>query len=190
MTERLVAFAFIALFAKGTAVRAADDYAVDPVHSSITFKVQHLGLAFVHGRFNDYSGTISIDADAAKCTFTMSIKVESIDTANAMRDQHLRTPDFFDAKQFPNITFKSTSVKAAKDDYEVTGDFTMHGVTKSISFVLTGGKTADIKGMKRIGFTTDLSVKRSDYGMKGGIPAIGDEVYIAISFEGIKNMAK
>ena len=187
MTRRLFAFALIALVAtNSTQLRAADEYAVDPVHSSITFKVQHLGLAFVHGRFNDYSGTISIDPDASKCAFTMSIKVETIDTANAMRDQHLRTAEFFDVKQYPTITFKSTSVKEAKDGYQVTGDFTMHGVTKSISFLLTGGKTAEVKGMKRIGFTTDLSVKRSEYGMKGGIPAIGDEVFIAISFEGLK----
>lgn len=187
MTKRFSALALVAFFAAGNATtRAADNYVVDLVHSSMTFKVQHLGLAFVHGRFNEFSGTLTIDPDASKCAFTMNVKVESIDTANAMRDAHLRNADYFDVKQYPAITFKSTAVKAGKDGYEVTGDFTMHGVTKPITFTLTGGKKAEVKGMQRIGFSTDLVLKRSEYGMKGGIPAIGDEVYISISFEGLK----
>lgn len=188
MTRRFFALALATLFAGSFATaRAGDDYAVDLVHSSMTFKVQHLGLAFVHGRFNDFGGTFTLDSDAAKCAFTMNVKVDSIDTANAMRDAHLKNEDFFDTKKFPTITFKSTAVKVTRAGYELTGDFTMHGVTKSITFTLTGGKKAEFpKGMQRIGFSTELTLKRSDYGMDKSIPAISDEVNIAISFEGVK----
>jgi polyisoprenoid-binding protein YceI len=166
--------------------QAADEYTVDLVHSSMSFKIEHLGVAFVHGRFNEFGGNFSVDADPAKCSFTMNVKVDSVDTANKMRDDHLKKADFFDAAKYPTITFKSTAIKAAKDGYEVTGDFTMHGVTKSIAFTLTGGKTVEVKGMKRIGYSTDLSLKRSDYGINASIPLIGDEVFISISFEGLK----
>lgn len=167
---------------------AADTYEVDLAHSSMTFKISHLGLADVHGRFNDFAGACVIDPkDASKCSFTMTVKVDSIDTANKMRDDHLKAADFFDAKKYPEITFKSTSVKAAQGGgYEVTGDFTMHGVTKPITFTLTGGKTLELKGQTRTGYSTQTTLKRSDYGIKGGLPLVGDDVHIAISFEAIK----
>lgn len=186
MRSRFFALMFAVVVAVNATPARADDYTVDLVHSSMTFKIQHLGLAFVHGRFNEFSGTMKIDPDPAKCSFTMNVKVETIDTANAKRDEHLRAEDYFDVKKYPEITFKSTSVKAAGDGYEVTGDFSMRGVTKSIKFTLTGGKKVEIKGMQRIGFSTDLMIKRSDFGMKAGIPAIADEVYISISYEGLK----
>lgn len=187
MTKRFLGLTFIAILAAGSRTKAADDYAVDLVHSSMTFKVQHLGLAYVHGRFNEFSGNFTLDADPAKSSFTMNVKVETIDTAIAKRDEHLRGVDFFDTKQFPAITYKSTSIKATKDGYLLTGDFTMHGVTKPITFTLTGGKKAEFpKGTHRIGFTTDLTIKRSEFGMDKSIPAVGDEVHIAISFEGVK----
>src|SRR5579862_7602132 len=122
-------------------VRAADEYKVDPVHSSISFKISHLDLAFIHGRFDDYSGTFIIAPDdAAKCSFSLSIKTETVDTNNAKRDEHLRDADFFNVKQFPALTFKSTAVKAVNHGYEVKGDLTLHGVTKEVSFTLIGGK--------------------------------------------------
>jgi polyisoprenoid-binding protein YceI len=187
VTKQLSVIAIAAFLVAGnTQARAADEYNVDLVHSSMSFNVQHLGIAFVHGRFNEFGGTFTIDPDPAKCSFTMNVKVESIDTANRMRDDHLKKADFFDAAKFPTITFKSTAIKAAKDGYQVTGDFTMHGVTKSITFTLAGGMTVELKGQKHIGFTTALTLMRSEYGMKGGIPAIGDEVGISISFEGVK----
>jgi polyisoprenoid-binding protein YceI len=184
MSRRIVPVLALAFFAAPAAV--AETYAVDPVHSSMTFRISHLGLAEVAGRFNEYGGDVVIDDDAAKCSFSMNVKVESIDTANVKRDEHLKADDYFDVKKYPTIAFKSTAVKAAKNGYEVTGDFTMHGVTKSISFVLAGGKTFEMKGVKRIGFSTSMTLKRSEYGVNGGIPAIGDDVHIAISFEGVK----
>lgn len=167
---------------------AADDYDFDPVHSSISFKTQHLGISYIHGRFNETSGKFSIDKqDPTKSKFEFSIKADSIDTANKARDEHLRQPDFFDTKQFPTIDFKSTDVKPVSGGYEVTGDFTMHGKTKKVTFTLKGGKEAEFRGTKHIGFGTDLSVKRSDFGFDPkNIGPIGDETLIYIDFEGVK----
>src|SRR5262249_16654068 len=131
-----------------TSIFAADNYAVDGIHSSISFKIQHMGISQVHGRFNKFDGSFAIDkADPAKSSFTLTIKADSVDTGNEGRDKHLRSPDFFDTKQYADITFKSTSVKAAKDGYEVEGDLTMHGKTKKTKLVLQGGNEIDFQGM-------------------------------------------
>jgi polyisoprenoid-binding protein YceI len=190
MRQGTIAFSSVllaALAASPSVSRGQGAYTIDGDHSAFTFKISHLGLSWVYGRFNDLSGNFAIDADPAKSSFAVAIKTESIDTANPKRDAHLRNADFFDAKQFPLIAFKSTSVKAIDGGYQVTGDFTMHGVTKPIAFTLKGGKTAEFpKGVNRIGFTTELVLKRSDYGMDKMLIAIGDDVHIAISFEGTK----
>jgi polyisoprenoid-binding protein YceI len=171
----------------GTLVRAADEYSLDPAHSGVNFKISHLGISQISGRFNQFSGSFSIDPEPANCSFTLTIKTDSVDTNQPARDKHLRSPDFFNAKQFPEITFKSTAVKAAQDGYQVTGDLTMHGVTKSISFSLAGGKTAEFPaGVQRTGFTTDLVLKRSDFGITKFDKAVGDDVSVSISFEGTK----
>jgi polyisoprenoid-binding protein YceI len=169
-------------------LQAADNYTLDAVHSSVSFKIQHLGISWIHGRFNEVSGKFSINTDRpSKSSFSLTIQPASIDTGNKKRDGHLSSPDFFNVKQFPRLTFKSTSVKFTKDFYEVTGDLTMHGVTKSITFSLNGGKSVEFpKGVKRIGFSTDLILKRSAFGMNKMLPAIGDEVHVSIAFEGVK----
>jgi polyisoprenoid-binding protein YceI len=190
MVKRLptVLLAAVLLVVLGVAAPArADDYTVDPVHSGVTFKIAHFGLSQLPGRFNDFAGNFTIDPDAAKCSFAMTIKAESIDTGNKQRDDHLRNPDFFNAKQFPAITFKSTSVKAGKDGYEVTGDVTMHGETKPVTFALAGGKKAEFpKGVQRTGFSTEFTLKRSEFGMGKFPDMLGDEVHIAVTFEGTK----
>src|SRR5665213_241494 len=148
------------LCAGGQPVSAADEYAYDLVHSSVSFKARHLNISWIHGRFNEVSGKFSLDReDPTKSTFELSIKADSVDTANKARDEHLRQPDYFDTKQFPTIDFKSTSVKATKDGYEVTGDFTMHGKTKKITIALAGGKEIESRGTKRVGFSTELALK-------------------------------
>src|SRR5262249_33714514 len=133
------------------AFRAArgDDYSIDNVHTSATFKIGHLGIGWIHGRFNELSGDFSI-ADKGG-NFNLTIKADSIDTGVAKRDGHLKSPDFFNVKQFPTITFKSTSVKAGNSGLAVTGDWTMHDVTKSSSFTLKVCKSAELpKGGSRI----------------------------------------
>jgi polyisoprenoid-binding protein YceI len=168
----------------------AETYSIDPAHSGVNFKISHIGLSWIFGRFNNYTGTFTIDPDdAGKCSFEMKINTESIDTNNTMRDNHLRSPDFFNAKQFPAISFESTGVKAIKDGYEVTGNLTMHGTTKPVTLTLVGGKKAEFpKGVQRTGYSTDLTLKRSDFGVGKAQfgNALGEDVHIAISFEGTK----
>jgi polyisoprenoid-binding protein YceI len=168
--------------------RAADEFTLDAAHSAVSFKISHIGLSWTHGRFNDVSGSFTIDKDdPTKSAFALSIKTESIDTGVPKRDEHLRSPDFFNAKQFPAITFKTTTAKAVDGGYEVTGDLTLHGVTKPVTFTLKGGRTAEFpKGVTRTGYSTELTIKRSDFGMDKAKEAVGDEVYISISFEGTK----
>ncbi len=167
---------------------AADDYAYDLVHSSVSFKARHLDISWIHGRFNEVDGKFSLDRqDPTKSTFQLTIKAESVDTANPARDEHLRQPDYFDTKQFPTIEFKSTAVKAIKDGYEVTGEFTMHGKTKEITFTLMGGREIESRDVKRVGFSTELKLKRSDFGFdKNAIGPIGDEAIIIIDCEGTR----
>jgi polyisoprenoid-binding protein YceI len=168
--------------------RGADNYNIDAMHTSAVFKIGHLGLSWIYGRFNDVAGDFVIDAaDPSKSSFTLTIKTESVDTGNAKRDGHLRSPDFFNAKEFPLITFKSTAVKAVKDGYDVTGDLMLHGVTKSVTLSLRGGRTAEFpKGMQRTGFSTDAVLRRSEHGMDRMVGPVGEEVYISVSFEGVK----
>ncbi len=167
---------------------AADEYAYDPVHSSVSFKARHQNISWIHGRFNAVDGKFILDRqDPTKSSFQLTIKVDSVDTANAARDEHLRQPDYFDTKQFPTIEFKSTSVKPIEGGYEVTGDFTMHGTTKKITFPMIGGKEATFMNCKHVGFSTELKLKRSDYNFdKNAIGPIGDEAIILIDCEGVR----
>jgi polyisoprenoid-binding protein YceI len=179
--------AAIVLGLLGPAPGRADDYALDAMHSGVTFKISHLGLSWVYGRFNDFSGAFTIDPDPAKCSFALTVKTESVDTNNAKRDEHLRSPDFFNAKQFPVIAFKSTAVKAIANGFEVTGDLTLHGETKAVKFALVGGRKAEFpKGVQRTGFSMEVVLKRSEFGMTKFAEALGDDVHVAISFEGTK----
>src|SRR5207245_1214880 len=114
------------------------------------------------------------------------IKSSSVDTGVKQRDDHLRSPDFFNAKQYPTITFKSSDVKAVKDGYELTGDFTLHGVTKPITFVLQGGKTIQMKGTTQIGFHGILAVNRNDFGIATAPGMLGDTVHIYVGVEAKK----
>jgi polyisoprenoid-binding protein YceI len=183
-----MALAGVLSFGLGTVVKA-DDYTIDAVHSGVSFQISHVGLAYIHGRFDDFSGNFTIDtSDPTKSAFSLSIKSESVDTNNSKRDDHLRSPDFFNVKQFPTISFTSTSVKPIDGGYEVTGDLTIHGATKPVTFSLKGGASAEFpKGVSRTGFSTSqIVVKRSDFGVGKPMPVLGDEVYVSISFEGTK----
>jgi polyisoprenoid-binding protein YceI len=184
----LAALAVTIASANAPVSHAADNYAIDPAHTSVYFKIPHMGLSWTYGRFNDVAGKFTIDADApAKSNFALAIKADSIDTGNGKRDEHLRSPDFLSAKQFPAINFTSTQVKPVEGGYEVQGDFTMHGVTKPIKFVLSGGKKAEFPPtVHRTGFSTELMLHRSEFGMDKMVEAVGDDIKVAISFEGVK----
>ncbi|HUE15641.1 MAG TPA: YceI family protein [Planctomycetaceae bacterium] len=172
-----------------TVACGADTYTVDPVHSSISFMISHVGISNIHGRFNAFSGKITIDqTDPTRSSFALSIPIESIDTNNVKRDQHLRAPDYFNAKQFPTMSFQSTNVKAVDGGYEVTGDLTLHGVTKPVSFTLKGGdKIVEFpKKIKRIGFVSSFSIRRSDFGVTAELKLLGDEIPITVGIEAAK----
>jgi polyisoprenoid-binding protein YceI len=164
-----------------------DVFSIDPVHSSVLFKVRHLGVSNFYGMFKEIGGQISLDAsDPAKSSVNFTIQAASVDSRNAKRDQHLSSPDFFSVKEFPTIEFKSASVKAAgKDEYEVAGKLTLHGVTKDLTLkVQQVGLVEGEKG-KLAGFETRTTIKRSDYGMDYGLEqgSLGDDVEIIVSVE-------
>jgi len=179
---------YVMVLALGLASAArADEYAIDPAHAAFDFRIQHLGLSWTTGRFNAVEGVFRIDPTPANCAFAVTLQTESVDSGNKQRDEHLRSPDWFNAKQHPQITFKSTAVKPIEGGYEVTGDFMMHGVTKPVTLVLKGGGSAEFpKGVQRTGFTGSTVLKRSDFGMSTMIGPVGDDVQLWISFEGIK----
>jgi polyisoprenoid-binding protein YceI len=173
----------------GVAVaQEGEAYTVDPAHSGVTFKISHLGLSWIHGRFDELSGQFSVDRqNPANCSFELAAKTGSVDTNNQKRDDHLRSPDFFNAKQFPAITFKSTSVRPGQDGYEVTGDLTLHGVTRPVAILLSGGKTAEFpKGVHRTGYSAEFTIKRSEFGINKFAGAVADNVHIELSFEGTR----
>ena len=168
----------------------ADTYAIDKNHSEATFQVRHI-LTKVRGTFRDFGGTINFDkAKPENSSVEFRIKTGSIDTGVQKRDDHLRSPDFFDAATHPEIVFKSTKVVSkGNNTFDVTGDFTMHGVTKQITLPVTFlGEQKFMKGAKA-GFETAITINRKDYGLtwnraleSGGV-MVGEEVEIAINIE-------
>ena len=180
--------ALLAVLALAPRAFAADTYQVDPVHSSAEFKIRHMGVSNVTGRFTDLSGTVTLDAASdAKNAVQMEVKTASIDTSNEQRDKHLKSADFFNAEKFPTMTFKSTSFKKSDGaTYEVKGDFTLLGVTKPVTAKVEQigtGKGKD--GKPLVGFETSFTIKRSDFGMNKmlGDSMIGDEVKITVAVE-------
>ena len=168
---------------------AADTYEVDASHSMIIFRAKHMGVSYNYGRFNEFSGNLAVDeTDAANSMIELEVKAASVDTGNEKRDQHLRSPDFFNAKQFPVITFKSTEVKKVDEDtLEVTGDLGLHGVKKSVTVeVVITGKGKNQQGTALIGFETTFTIKRSEFGMDYIIGAVSDDIRITVSVEGMK----
>ncbi len=166
---------------------AQDTYKIDPTHSEVSFKIRHL-LAKTSGRFTKFGGTIKVDpADLGKSSVEVSIDAASINTDNEARDKHLKGADFFEVEKYPVITFKSTSVKeVAKGKLEVTGDFTLRGVTKRLTFPITNAGTQP--GMKPgtvvAGFIDGaLTINRNDYGIKYGPGVLGDDVAISLNIE-------
>jgi len=166
---------------------SADAFAIDAVHSHVGFRIKHMNVSYSYGRFNDVSGTFSIDkASPEAAKIDISVNATSIDTANSKRDDHLRGADFFSVKEFEKLTFKSTGAKKGTGDViDVTGDLTFHGVTKSVTVPVTHtGEAAGRGGGRVAGFETALVIKRSDYGMNFMPQVLGEDVTLIISIEG------
>ena len=163
----------------------ADNYVLDPTHTSIIFSISHLGYSFTYGRFNKYNGQFALDGNNSQ--FSFSIDAESLDTNDPKRDEHLRGADFFNVNQFPTITFQSTQVMLQEDVYNITGNLTMHGVTRQVTIPMKKlGEGPGPGGGYHSGFMTQFQIKRSDFGMTGMLGPIGDEVALSVSFEGIR----
>jgi len=170
---------------------AADPYHVDPSHSNVDFRIRHL-ISTVSGRFSAFSGTILLDTtDMTKSSVTFVIDAKSIDTANAKRDEHLRSADFFDVEKYPEIVFESSSIaKTGENAYAVTGNFTMHGVTKPITVPVTYlGSMTGPRGTPLAGFVAEVVLNRKDFGivwnraLDAGGAVLGDEVTCRIALE-------
>jgi polyisoprenoid-binding protein YceI len=165
-----------------------DTYRIDSVHSNIGFRVRHL-MSKVTGRFGKVEGTVRMNPrDVAKSSVDVTIEVASVSTNDDKRDGHLKSPDFFDAAKFPTITFHSTAVKeVAKGKLEVTGSFTMKGVTRTLVLPITSLGTA-VDPWKSViaGFEGELKLNRQDYGVSYGPGLVGDEVDIDLNVEAKK----
>jgi len=183
----LPAIAFVMVLP--AAAQGVDTYTIDAVHSNIGFKVRHL-VSKVTGRFAAVQGKIMVDTkDITKSSVNVTIDAASIATGNDGRDTHLKSPDFFDVATYPTLTFKSTAVKeVSKGMLEVTGTFTMHGVSKTITIPVANlGTTAGMKpGTVVGGFEGNLKLTRSDYGMGKMVGPLGDEVEISLNIEADK----
>ena len=171
----------------------ADEYVVEPSHTSVIFGISHYGYSFTYGRFNKVSGDFTLDpAKPEAASFTLAIDAASIDTNDAKRDDHLRGPDFLNTGEFPVISFKSNKVAVKKEGettvYVVSGELTMHGETKPVTLNLQ--KLGEGPGPTGQGFYTGFNcqtkLNRSEWGMTKMIPNIGDEVAVTISFEGVR----
>ncbi len=190
--------ALLAAIVAATPVFAAETYVVDKTHSDAIFTIRHL-MSRVTGRFDDVAGTINIDrAKPENSSVEFTIQTTSIDTNDEGRDKHLRSPDFFDAEKNPTITFKSSKMKSTgKDTYDVTGQFTMRGVTKEITIPVTVlGEMKDGRGQPKIGFETSTTLNRKDYGVSwnraldAGGYILADDVKVTITLEaGLKQEA-
>ena len=166
----------------------ADTYSVDASHSAVLFSVSHLGISNTHGRFNGIDGTLTWDAtDPTKSSINITIKTDSVDSFSEKRDQHLRSADFFNAKQMPTATFVSKSFTKIDDaTFAVTGDLTLVGTTKPVTVnVKKIGEGKDPWGGYRIGFETSFSIKRADFNIKG-VPGVGEDVALTFGLEGVK----
>jgi len=167
---------------------APKEFKIDRSHSSINFEIDHFGFSRTVGRFNDYTGKVMLDeADPAKSTVELIIKTESVDTNHKVRDDHLRNADFFDAAKFPTLTFMSTQVALAADKMsgKVTGNLNLRGVTRPVTldFKLLKDGTLPVPAFENIriaAFVATGQIKRSEFGMTIGIPAVGDAVDLKI----------
>jgi polyisoprenoid-binding protein YceI len=198
MTHTIRRTVSLALAAAGLALSAvsfaatpapAGNYKIDAAHSGAFFEVGHLGgVSRFMGRFNDISGDLVVDAPE-KSKIAVTIKTDSIDSNHEGLDKHLKSPDFFNAVQFPTMTFTSTTVKLdANGAGTIAGNLTLRGVTKPVTLQLKQvGSGKGMKGEQRVGYVATGSIKRTDFGMSYGVPgAATDEVDLRINIEGVK----
>jgi polyisoprenoid-binding protein YceI len=179
-----------------TATTAVSSWKIDPSHSAAEFKVRHMMISYVRGKFSGLSGVLKLDEnDYSHSTVEVSIPAASVSTVDDKLDAHLKEADFFDVEKFPALTFKSRSIRSLGDrDYEVSGDLTIRGVTKSVTLSVddVSAPSKDPWGNQRIGLSASAKVNRKDFGFVWNAPLefggvlVGDEVAIALDVQFIK----
>jgi polyisoprenoid-binding protein YceI len=173
---------------------AAGTWTADAAHSKVGFAVKHMGIASVRGEFREFEGTLEFGEDLANSVARAKIKVGSVDTNEPQRDAHLRSPDFFDAEQFPELGFESTSIEALDEEtLRITGDLTLHGVTNEVVLhAEVQGTDIDPWGNERLGLEITGQISRGDYGMKfnqalgSGNMLVADKVKLALDISAVR----
>jgi polyisoprenoid-binding protein YceI len=166
---------------------------VDPSHSGLNFSVKHLMVSKVRGRFGSFTGTLEVASDPLQSSVSATANVDSISTGDQGRDDHLKSPDFFDAATFPTIEFKSTKIEADGDDFVLFADLTIRGVTKNVKFELEfEGVGKDPWGNTKAGFTAEAEINRKDWGLEwnaaletGGV-LVGEKVKLQLDIQAVK----
>ena len=172
---------------------AAESFTIDPAHTYPHFKISHLGFSTMQGRFNKTSGTLTVDKAGETGSVDITIDATSVDTGFKKRDDHLRSPDFLSAAEFPEITYQSSKVKINADNSAVVeGTLTIMGTSKSVTLDVSkmqcGIHPMDPKKQKYVcGFDATAKIKRSDFGINYGLPAIGDDMALSFEVEAVRN---
>jgi polyisoprenoid-binding protein YceI len=189
-------FCALALAVPLAATAAPEHYALDPIHTVPHFAINHLGVSTVYGQFNKLSGDFTLDRAAKKASLEINIEAASISTGDSdrgsrprSRDEHLRSADFFNVGEFPRISFKADDVKFDGDSpAEVSGQLTLLGVTRPLTLKIDRWVCKDHPFSKKpmCGGDASATIKRSEFGMKYGLPAIGDEIRLFMGFEGYR----
>jgi len=170
-------------------------WTVDPAHSRVEFQVKHLGIATVRGNFGSFSGTLVIGDDLAGSTASGSVEVATVTTNEDQRDAHLRSPDFFDAETYPQISFESTAItQLDEEEFRILGNLTLHGITKEITLhAEVQGTETDPWGNERVGLEVSGQISRGDFEMKfnqalgSGNVVVSDKVKIALDISAVKS---
>ena len=169
---------------------AAESYTADPAHTYALFSVSHFGYSTMHGRFDKSSGKITLDRAAKTGTVDIAIEAASISTGFAKRDDHLKSPDFFNAAEYPSVTYKSSSIKFKGDTpASVEGKLTLLGVTKPVTLTIDAFKCGPnpMNQKEECGAAASAQIKRSDFGMKAFLPGVGDDIKLEFEIEAFKD---
>ena len=167
---------------------------IDPAHSKVGFAVKHMGIATVRGEFKQFEGTLEIGDDLSTAKAYGTVKVQSVDTNEPQRDEHLRSPDFFDGAQYPELTFEATRIEALDEEsFRITGNLSVHGVTNEVVLHAdVQGTDVDPWGNDRVGLEVTGQLSRGDYGMKfnqalgSGNMLVSDKVKLALDISAVK----
>jgi polyisoprenoid-binding protein YceI len=169
-------------------------WVADPAHSSVEFQVKHMGIATVKGQFNEFEGQIEVNGDLTAAKASGTVKVASVDTKQPQRDDHLRSADFFDVEQYPELTFESTKIEPVDDEtFRITGDLTLHGVTNELILIAEiNGVDIDPYGNEKVGLEVTGQLSRGDHGMKfnqalgSGNMLVADKVKLTLDISAAK----